>query len=117
MAPDQALRAIRGIMIKLDPDLTLFNVGSLKDELAFPLFPARIAASVLGAFGLLAIVRTLPVSWLVRVTFASGMMAPELSCTVPLICPVGDCAGARPQINRSTSAVHKIQRGLVLDID
>ncbi len=53
--PDQALRAIRSVVTKMDPELTLFNVGSLKDELALPLFPARVAAIVLGAYGLLAI--------------------------------------------------------------
>ena len=34
--------------------MTLFNVGSLKDQLAFPLFPARITAIVLSVFGLFA---------------------------------------------------------------
>jgi ABC-type antimicrobial peptide transport system permease subunit len=43
-------------MLDLDPALTLFNVGTLKDQLALPLFPVRVAASVLGVFGLLAIV-------------------------------------------------------------
>ena len=33
----------------MDPTLTLFNVGSLQDQLAMPLFPARVAAVVLGA--------------------------------------------------------------------
>ena len=51
-----ALRAIRGAVAALDPALTLFNVGSLTDLLAMPLFPARVAAVVLGAFGLIAVV-------------------------------------------------------------
>jgi ABC-type antimicrobial peptide transport system permease subunit len=41
-------------MLDLDPETTLFNVGSLKDQLALPLFPARITAIVLSVFGLFA---------------------------------------------------------------
>ncbi len=47
---------LRKTVLDLDPELTLFNVGSLSDQLAMPLFPARIAAIVLGIFGLLAMV-------------------------------------------------------------
>lgn len=43
-------------MLDLDPELTLFNSGSLKDQLSLPLFPARAAAIVLGVFGVLAMV-------------------------------------------------------------
>jgi len=56
LPPEDAIRAIRGAAAALDPALTLFNVGSLQDQLALPLFPARVAAVVLGAFGLIAIV-------------------------------------------------------------
>jgi ABC-type antimicrobial peptide transport system permease subunit len=45
---------LRKAVLDLDPELTLFNTGSLKDQLALPLFPARFAAIVLGVFGLLA---------------------------------------------------------------
>ena len=47
---------LRKAVLDLDPELTLFDVGSLKDQLALPLFPARIAAIVLGVFGVLAMV-------------------------------------------------------------
>jgi ABC-type antimicrobial peptide transport system permease subunit len=47
---------LRKTVLDLNPDLALFNIGSLKDQLALPLFPARIAAIVLGIFGLLAMV-------------------------------------------------------------
>jgi ABC-type antimicrobial peptide transport system permease subunit len=50
----QATEQLRKAVLDLDPDLTLFNVGSLKDQLALPLFPARAAAIVLGIFGVLA---------------------------------------------------------------
>ena len=56
LAPARTVEAIRATTRDLDPTLTLFNVGTLEDQLAFPLFPARVAASVLGVFGLLAIV-------------------------------------------------------------
>jgi predicted permease len=51
-----ATKLLRKAVLDLNPELTLFNVGALKDQLALPLFPARIAAIVLGVFGLLAIV-------------------------------------------------------------
>jgi macrolide transport system ATP-binding/permease protein len=56
LPPERTVQLIRTAMLDLDPALTLFNVGTLKDQLAFPLFPVRVAASVLGVFGLLAIV-------------------------------------------------------------
>ncbi len=52
----QATEMLRKAVLDLDPQLTLFNTGSLKDQLAYPLFPARAAAIVLGVFGLLAMV-------------------------------------------------------------
>jgi len=52
----QATDLLRKTVLDLDPDLTLFNAGSLKDQLALPLFPARAAAIVLGVFGVLATV-------------------------------------------------------------
>lgn len=51
-----ATELLRKTVLDLNPDLALFNIGSLKDQLALPLFPARIAAIVLGIFGLLAMV-------------------------------------------------------------
>ncbi len=50
----QATDLLRKAVLDLDPQLTLFNTGSLKDQLATPLFPARAAAIVLGVFGVLA---------------------------------------------------------------
>jgi predicted permease len=52
----QATDLLRKAVLDLDPTLTLFNTGSLRDQLAMPLFPARAAAVVLGAFGVLAMV-------------------------------------------------------------
>jgi ABC-type antimicrobial peptide transport system permease subunit len=52
----QATELLRKTVLDLDPDLTIFNAGSLKDQLALPLFPARAAAIVLGVLGVLAMV-------------------------------------------------------------
>jgi len=51
-----ATELLRKTVLGLDPELTIFNAGSLKEQLALPLFPARIAAIVLGIFGVLAMV-------------------------------------------------------------
>jgi predicted permease len=56
LSTTQAVELLRKTILDLDPELTLFNVGSLKDKLALPLFPARAAAIVLGVFGFLAII-------------------------------------------------------------
>jgi ABC-type antimicrobial peptide transport system permease subunit len=51
---ESATELLRKTVLDLDPELTIFNAGGLKDQLALPLFPARIAAIVLGVFGFLA---------------------------------------------------------------
>lgn len=56
LPPNQVIEMLRRTVLDLDPELTLFRVASLKDQLALPLFPARTAAVVLGIFGILAIV-------------------------------------------------------------
>lgn len=40
----------------LEPELAFYQAGSLEDHLRLPLLPARIAAMMLGAFGVLAMV-------------------------------------------------------------
>jgi predicted permease len=56
MPEDQVAAMLRRAVMELDPSLSVYAAGSLADQLGFVLFPARIAAMVLGAFGLLAIV-------------------------------------------------------------
>jgi macrolide transport system ATP-binding/permease protein len=56
LPPQQAVEMLRKTVLDLDPELTLYSVGGLKDQLALPLFPARAAAIVLGIFGFLAMV-------------------------------------------------------------
>lgn len=47
---------LRKTALALDPQLTLFQAGTLTEQLALPLFPARVAAIALGTFGGLALV-------------------------------------------------------------
>jgi predicted permease len=54
LPPGEATDSLRRIIGEMDPSLPLFNTGSLREQLAYPLFPARVAAVVLGAFGLIA---------------------------------------------------------------
>jgi predicted permease len=54
--PPSTLAALRSEMQRLDSTLPLYNVETLTDHMNVPLFPFRMAATVLGSFGLLAIV-------------------------------------------------------------
>jgi len=51
-----ALRMIRSAVRDLDPAVSLFGTGTMVERLDLPLFPTHIAASVLGAFGVLALI-------------------------------------------------------------
>jgi predicted permease len=51
-----AVQQIRNVVRDLDPSLSLFNTGTMVQQLDLPLFPAHIAATALGAFGLLALI-------------------------------------------------------------
>jgi predicted permease len=53
--PGRLLPSIRGEMHRIDPVVALFAARVLAERLALPLFPARIAATLLGAFALLAL--------------------------------------------------------------
>jgi predicted permease len=52
----QALRLIQDAAKDLDPALPLYSAGTLAQRLDLPLFPARMAALALGAFGALALI-------------------------------------------------------------
>jgi macrolide transport system ATP-binding/permease protein len=53
--PSALLPTIRNEMRAIDPNLPLYNAQTMIDHMSLPLFPARVAASVLGAFGALAL--------------------------------------------------------------
>jgi predicted permease len=54
--PEPVFTAVRGEVRKLDPNLPLFDVKTLSDHMRLALFPAKVAAMVLGVFGLVALV-------------------------------------------------------------
>jgi len=54
--PKAAIAALRGELLALDPTLPTYDVRTLSDHLNVPLFPYRMAAVVLGSFGILAVV-------------------------------------------------------------
>lgn len=56
LPPDEALNRVRQAILSLDPTLPFFQADTLEDHLSLPLLPARIAAIMLGGFGLLAVV-------------------------------------------------------------
>ena len=55
---DDVVRRIQQIVLSLDPTLPFFQAGSLEEHLSLPLMPARIAAIMLGGFGVLAVILT-----------------------------------------------------------
>jgi predicted permease len=59
LSDGEALEAIRRTVRSLDPSLSLFEEGPLSQQLALPLLPIQVAATMLGAFGALAMVLVL----------------------------------------------------------
>jgi predicted permease len=53
--PESMFAAVRGEVQALDPNLPLFDVKTLTEHMRLALFPAKIAAMVLGVFGLVAL--------------------------------------------------------------
>jgi len=52
----ETIRILRRAVLELDPRLTVFDDSSLAGALRLALFPARMAAVVLGSFGVLAVI-------------------------------------------------------------
>jgi putative ABC transport system permease protein len=53
--PEAMFGPVRGQVQSLDPNLPLFDVNTLNVHMRLALFPARVAATVLGVFGLVAL--------------------------------------------------------------
>jgi predicted permease len=51
--PQRLLALIRSEVLQLDPHIPIANAGMLAEQLNLPLLPARVAAGVLGGFGVL----------------------------------------------------------------
>jgi predicted permease len=56
MPPTDVLRRIQQAVNSLDATLPFFQADSLEDHLSLPLLPARVAAIMLGGFGMLAVI-------------------------------------------------------------
>lgn len=54
--PRAVLGELRRTVQNLDPTLPIYDAKTLTEHMKIPLFPARMAASVLGSFGLLALI-------------------------------------------------------------
>ncbi len=54
-SPDALFGPVRGEVQALDANLPLFDVKTLTEHMKFALFPAKVAATVLGVFGLVAL--------------------------------------------------------------
>lgn len=54
--PESIIAGLRNELLRLDPTLPIYNAKTLTEHMSLPLFPFRIAAAVLGSFGVLAIV-------------------------------------------------------------
>ncbi len=54
--PQSVIGALRDEFQQLDANLPVYNVKTMTEHMALPLFPARVAAMLLGGFGLLALI-------------------------------------------------------------
>ena len=54
--PESTIVGLRNELLRLDPTLPVYNAKTLSEHMSLPLFPFRMAATVLGSFGVLAIV-------------------------------------------------------------
>jgi predicted permease len=53
--PEALIGPVRGEVLALDANLPLYDVKTLTEHMKFALFPAKVAATVLGVFGLVAL--------------------------------------------------------------
>jgi putative ABC transport system permease protein len=53
--PQKLVASVRGEVSRLDPNMPIAAARTLAERMSLPLFPARVAAWVLGSFGLLAL--------------------------------------------------------------
>jgi macrolide transport system ATP-binding/permease protein len=81
--PISAVASIRSEIQQLDPTLPLYDAKPLSEQLGLSLFPARLAAVMLGAFGLLALILA-AVGIYGIVSFASRRRIREIGIRVAL---------------------------------
>jgi putative ABC transport system permease protein len=54
--PQSVIGALRSQFQQLDANLPVYSVRTMTEHMALPLFPARVAAMLLGSFGVLALI-------------------------------------------------------------
>jgi predicted permease len=54
-APETSLEALRRTLAAIDPGVPVFDAKTMKEQIAVALFPLRLGAGLLGAFGVLAL--------------------------------------------------------------
>jgi putative ABC transport system permease protein len=54
--PDGFIGPLRSVFQQLDANLPVYGVKTMTEHMALPLFPARVAATLLGSFGVLALI-------------------------------------------------------------
>jgi ABC-type antimicrobial peptide transport system permease subunit len=54
--PSAALQVLRDEIRRIDPAVTPFQIGTMNDQMAVLLYPVRMGAMLIGAFGALALV-------------------------------------------------------------
>ena len=55
IAPEQMVATVRDELYRLDPHLPISTAKTMAEHMSLPLLPARVAAALLGSFGLLAL--------------------------------------------------------------
>jgi predicted permease len=83
MQPGELASLLRRTALEINPELTLFQAGTLQEQLALPLFPARVAAFALGSFGALALVLA-ATGLFALVAFAVARRAREIGIRIAL---------------------------------
>jgi predicted permease len=83
LPPGELATELRQIAMGIDPQITLFQAGTLTEQLALPLFPARVAAMALGTFGTLALVLS-ATGLFSLVAFAVARRAREIGIRIAL---------------------------------
>ena len=107
--PRTVLAALRRAVQELDPTLPIYDAKTLTEHMNIPLFPAKMAAGVLAAFGVLALVPEVDVTDQndLRDRVAYGARRPDGGCSTSHFATGDAACGAR----RDHRTRHRFGRG------